>query len=190
MTDGEVAGFQTLGNKTLFILFLRRAFPTVTLLVLLFLLEPISRAASEPLNSIIPDISLKISSLAQIAANIAAYVSVLLVAFFILISWLEYTHYIFAYGSHAFIIHRGIFNIEEYSIPYNKIQNVEIERPLIYRIMGVSILKISTASREDRNDNNDATEGFLEPIDTAMARRIQEQLLHHSNIQEVMLTKP
>lgn len=70
-------------------------------------------------------------------------------------------------------IRRGILNIQEGSIPYHTIENVSIDRPLIYQIVGASTLVIYTAAATHLG-----TEGYRESEGTfpAMPKRLAEEL--------------
>src|SRR3989338_602589 len=56
----------------------------------------------------------------------------------LIITWLKYSTYLFALDEHAFRVKCGILNKKEVTIPYRQIQNVNIERDISYRILGLS----------------------------------------------------
>ena len=104
----------------------------------------------------------------------------------LIVSWLIYENYKFALGEDALKIKRGVFTREEIAIPYRQIQDVDIEQDFYYRIIGVSRLVILTAGHEDEKTAKDETEGVLPAIDSALAERLQSQLLTRANVQTVV----
>lgn len=114
----------------------------------------------------------------------------LLLAFFV--SWLVYINYKFALGENALKIKRGIFDQEEVAIPYRQIQDVDLVRPIIFRILNVSQIVILTAGHEDLQRTSDdegrergQSEGVLPILDKDLAEWMQAQLLDHANVQKV-----
>lgn len=61
-----------------------------------------------------------------------------------LYSSILYRQYKFMLDEHAFYVRRGIFFIREAVIPYRQIQNVEISRPYLYRLIGLAELDLTT----------------------------------------------
>ncbi len=93
----------------------------------------------------------------------------------ILVSTIErYIQHRFLLSEHSFHVRRGIFMVKEKVIPYRHIQNVDIERPYHYRILGLSKLDITTA----RTDNfEDEKSNLLPLIDKNLARKLSEFLV-------------
>ena len=112
---------------------------------------------------------------------------ILLSAFILGVTWLEYVTYSFCISEESFKVKHGILSTEETSLLYRQIQNVDVERPLIYRLFGLSRLVILTAGNEDPNaPEKSETEGILPALDSVEAKQIQDELLRRSNIQEVV----
>ncbi len=93
----------------------------------------------------------------------------------ILVSTVErYIQHRFLLSEHSFHVRRGIFMVKEKVIPYRHIQNVDIERPYHFRILGLSKLDITTA----RTDNFEDEKSNLIPlIDKNLARKLSEFLV-------------
>jgi membrane protein YdbS with pleckstrin-like domain len=86
----------------------------------------------------------------------------------------RYIQHRFILGEHSFHIRKGIFMIKEKVIPYRHIQNVDIEQPYHYRILGLAKLNITTA----RLDNFEDEKTNLIPfIDKNMARKLSDFLI-------------
>lgn len=75
--------------------------------------------------------------------------------------WIElwYKNYTYYLGENEMIIRRGVFKVERYVIPYERIQNVNVSRSIVERILGLATLKIETAAT-----NPAESEGFLPGI--------------------------
>jgi len=99
--------------------------------------------------------------------------------------WLKYTNYRFTLGENALQIKRGILRKEEIAIPYRQIQNVDINRGIFDRLIGISRLVILTAGEEDRKERGES-EGVLPAIEKNRAEKIRQELIDHSNVQKVV----
>jgi putative membrane protein len=105
------------------------------------------------------------------------------------VGYLKYITYKFAFDENALHIERGILNREIISIPYRQIQNINIDRNLFNRLLGLSNLIITTAAHEEKdNEGVDAyeAEGVLPMLDVGRAQEIQNELLERTNIEKVM----
>jgi uncharacterized membrane protein YdbT with pleckstrin-like domain len=76
------------------------------------------------------------------------------------------------------------------SILYHHIQNVDISRPLLYRLFGMSKVVILTAGHEDgnrleENQSEGESEGIIDIIDATEAEELQHELLSRSNVMHV-----
>lgn len=67
------------------------------------------------------------------------------------------------------IIKTGLINVQRRTIPVSKIQNINLKRNVIHRLMGVAEVKIETASGA-------GAEGELSVVDLAEAERLRHEL--------------
>ena len=181
--------YQRLGRKTLMIfVFQRIGAPFILLLVSigLFSLQGESFLSQVPIHNFAQYI------------NLAAWAClVLFAAFFLLaflVAWLMYANYKFALGDNSLKIKRGVFSQEEVAIPYRQIQDVDLERPFSFRMMGVSRIVILTAGHEDAPGTGDPlergeSEGVLPILDKDLAEWMQSEILKRANIQKVVEDK-
>ena len=89
----------------------------------------------------------------------------------------------------SFKIKRGIFSKTEDAIPYRQIQNVDIERSLIFQMLGLSRVVILTAGHEDQAPKGtDEAEGIIPAVDQKLAEWLQSELLKKADIQKVVQT--
>lgn len=103
-----------------------------------------------------------------------------------LVSYLRYSRYEYLLDIDALRIKRGVLHKEEIAIPYRQIQHVEIDRPLLYQLTGVSKLTILTAADNDDNLAHQK-EGVIPAIDKKLATALQSTLLSKANIQKIAM---
>lgn len=119
---------------------------------------------------------------------------ILLLLFFItltgafVIAFFQYIAYEFMLDEHALKIKSGIINIQVEAVPYRQMQNIDIERDLLYRVMGISRLVILTSATEDL-DTGDESEAVIPAIDKNLGYLIQEELLKRANVERVTFDK-
>lgn len=103
-------------------------------------------------------------------------------------TYAQYSAYRFALDEDAVRVQRGIFYKKEIAIPYRQIQDVDIERPFLFQLLGASKLQIlssGTEGREGTADSNDV-EGVLPILDAEAARALQTELLRRADVEKVV----
>lgn len=103
-----------------------------------------------------------------------------------IVAGFQYAAYEFMLDEHALKMRSGILNIQIEAIPYRQMQNVDIERNILYRALGVSRIVILTAGTEDVQTGNDS-QGVIPVLDKHLAMQVQEELLRRSNIEKTMM---
>jgi len=75
----------------------------------------------------------------------------------------------------------GVIRKRYVTIPYEKIQNVDIDRSLLHRIIGLSAISIQTAgySSGAQGGRRQTAEGYLPGLKPEDAEKLQEDLLKH-----------
>ena len=111
--------------------------------------------------------------------------SLIVIALGFLISWLEYRNYAFRFEEFDMIMRRGILRTEEVSIPYRQMQDINIQRSLAYRMMGLSRLIIDSAGHEEKDEHNE-TDVILEPLNKETAEEIRSFLERKIGVQIVV----
>lgn len=95
-------------------------------------------------------------------------------------------YYSFYYwvDDHSFHKSSGIIHKQNVSIPYQQIQNVNINRSFTDRVLGLSRISIETAGNNAENGNGGATgsllasaEGYLPGVDLKTAKQVHDLLL-------------
>jgi membrane protein YdbS with pleckstrin-like domain len=99
----------------------------------------------------------------------------------------RYIQHKFILGEHSFHIRRGIFMVKEKVIPYRHIQNVDIDQPYHYRLLGLAKLNMTTA----RLDNFEDEQANLIPlIDKNLARQLSDFLIKHGVVSHSVTQQP
>jgi uncharacterized membrane protein YdbT with pleckstrin-like domain len=99
---------------------------------------------------------------------------ILAVALAYVVAYLRYRFYHYELTDGEFRKESGIISKKYVSIPYERIQNVEITRRLVARILGLSELEIQTASGVAK------AEGHLPGLSTEEAESIRTELISRS----------
>lgn len=182
MTQTPSAGlaenvFYNLGPKTFWYLLSSKATPGVVFLLLALVLSYARAQAIVPpqLSGVTRGMSWVVLAFAVIAL-LAAFIT----------TKLSYRSYGFTLTPDAIKIRRGVFTSEEFAIPYRQIQNIEIERTLGQRAVGLSRVIILTAAEEDADNAKDDPEGVLPSVDREVASALQDELLRRANVQKTI----
>lgn len=80
-----------------------------------------------------------------------------------------YYRFDYALTADTLDIGSGVVGRTEREIPYRRIQNVDVTRGLVHRVLGVAVLRVETAG-------GSATEATLDFIDRTEAERLQREL--------------
>lgn len=99
------------------------------------------------------------------------------------IAWVVYNHFHFTIDKHGFQKEYGIIHKRGVTVPFDQIQNVNIIRTLIDRMLGIAKIEIETAGsssiakREIIGNVRSKAEGLLPGLTLADARHIHDVLL-------------
>ncbi len=98
--------------------------------------------------------------------------------------WAKLTYRFWAYqlSENAFKKEHGVIWKKYISIPYERIQNIDIHRGLLARILGLSDLKIQTAGSSAVSYGRGrisgmGAEGYLPGLDRQVAEQLREELI-------------
>jgi putative membrane protein len=84
----------------------------------------------------------------------------------ILVQWLNWSRFTYGVGSHEIVIESGILSRNRRSIPFDRVQDVDIERGPLARLFGLAKVRIETGgSAKD--------EGVLDSVTVAEADRLR-----------------
>lgn len=177
-----------LGFIALVFSLLRRTFGAILLALASLLISifegPIVENVAYNISQNMP---LSIADLEIFLAKFDTFLFALAVLIFIVsavIGWLDYLFRTYRLEEFNLKICHGILNREELTIPYRQIQNVDIDRSLIYLIFGISRLTVINASHDDLEQHGE-TDIVLDPIDKKIAEAIRLELSHKIGVQIV-----
>lgn len=83
--------------------------------------------------------------------------------------WLQWRRFVYVLEDHKIVIRRGVFFREELSIYTGRIHSMNMEQPLVQRILGLTQVKIDTPGKSDDG-------GKLPAVSSAEAERLQRWL--------------
>jgi uncharacterized membrane protein YdbT with pleckstrin-like domain len=113
--------------------------------------------------------------------RIIGIISAFLVIFSLAINYLwaklEYHFYRYEISDDGFRKESGVISKHYVTIPYEKIQNVDIYRGIFHRILGLSDLHIQTAGLHTYTAPNGTSEGNLPGLDLKTAQEIRTKLI-------------
>ncbi len=182
---------ERLGRKTLIIMILRGLVPGLALLVLVILLSFFKDTIIQSLttnlssvNEIIPSASANIVSFIPLFIPALFFLGILFGGVGIIISSLQYHFFTFTVEEFGFKLKKGVLHVEEITIPYRQMQDVNVTRPLIYRLFGLSRLVIFSAGHEQPGEP-EQTDTVFDPIDNEIADGIRELLGRRIGVQVI-----
>lgn len=185
----EKKEYQTLGKKVFWLFFLQTAPAAFILLIISVVLFVFS------FQPFLTDTSFGNMQKGVWLATLITFILALLIGVVsFAFAWLTYVNYVFSMAENSFKIKRGILNKIENAIPYRQIQNVDIERSLLFQMLGLSRLIILTAGHEDQSPKgvsfgSNEAEGIISAIDQKLGEWLQTELLKKADIQKVVETK-
>jgi uncharacterized membrane protein YdbT with pleckstrin-like domain len=121
----------------------------------------------------------------KIAHFIDLYGSIVLALIFLgllIDAWLDYSSREFMLDHYALRVRTGFLSRREVAIPYDQIQNVNLNESVAGRMYGVSELLVLTAGHEDQGEESS---GIFKTIDRSLALSLQDELLKRSSVQEI-----
>lgn len=102
---------------------------------------------------------------------------IVLVGFSYLWAVLTYNNYKFELSEDSFKKEQGVIFKRYVSIPYDRIQNVDIYRGILARLLGLSDLQIQTAGFSFTGQYGAATEGRLPGLSRQDAEQLRDELI-------------
>jgi uncharacterized membrane protein YdbT with pleckstrin-like domain len=178
-------GYQTLGKKVFWLFFLQIS-PIALIFLVISIIFFILSFQPFLANTLLGNVQKYALGATLITFILSLLVSAISFAF----AWLTYTNYLFSMAEDSFKIKRGILSKTENAIPYRQIQNVDIERSLMFQMLGLSRLIILTAGHEDESvKGSDEAEGVIPAVDQKLAEWLQTELLKRADVQKVVETK-
>ncbi|MBI3589126.1 MAG: PH domain-containing protein [Candidatus Liptonbacteria bacterium] len=180
---------QRLGHKALILFTLQRSAIPAIIFILSIILLANKTGIANALDKLLGSAKITTAGGAQNVVPILGLgmlvASFLAAAIGALVAWLDYFNYKFALDDYALKIRRGILSKKEIEIPYRQIQDINIDRSLWFRFLGVSRIAILTAGQEEEPEIGEA-DAQLVILDKAEAESIKEELLKRANVEMVV----
>ena len=135
------------------------------------------------------NVFINIGSIINFVFIISFLLGILILAIGFAIGFLQYNVLRVMFDDTSFHIVRGFLSKEEFAVPYRRIQHVEIKQSLIYRIVGVAHVVISTTTdlEEPNRVENETDEEVIPTIDYPLARIIEKTLTDRAEIERVVI---
>jgi putative membrane protein len=97
-------------------------------------------------------------------------IAIVVVVIFLIISWLQYRRFFFYVVEDKFVIEKGLFSRDKVTIPFDRIQTVNITQNLVQQLLKVVAVKIDTAGSAQR-------ELEISALERSYARELQGFLI-------------
>lgn len=180
------------GKRTLVALLVIRFIPAFLFLIAVLIFQIAKPALSTSIEKLYGQSSELFLQSYSYVVGVGLLLFIVLAIILIVAAYVEYISFTYAIDDDAFKTQTGIIDIKEMSVLYRHIQNVDIDRPLVYRLMNMSRLVILTAAHQDNEhkDEHDETEVVIDMIDDTEAQTLQEELLNRSNVETVREVPP
>lgn len=178
-----------MGERTLLLLLFRRLVPALILLVIGIVVIGVQDRLVAGISGVMDTMG-QVNAFADRGALeivnslglILALLSIIVGGLGTLITFLQYRFFTFQLAEFDLRMKKGVFSIQEISIPYRQIQNVDITRSILYRLFGVSRLVVISAGHEDPTEK-DETSTIFDPIDDTLGQEIRVQLERRIGVQ-------
>jgi uncharacterized membrane protein YdbT with pleckstrin-like domain len=198
--------YQKLGPKTLSYMLYQKIAPCFLILLVIIGLKLVVNNSIAKINTINSPLTENIlnSSLINTILNssiIDAVFKTLILIWFLLviilaiIVYLQYQNYKIMVTDDCLKITRGVLNKEEISLPYSKIESIDIKQSFDNQLFGVSRLIITPTNDLDEpispnsktNDSPDTDDEIIPIIDNDLALELQDILAQKANISKIKI---
>ena len=173
---------QHLGRRTWLLLLSKKITTSMVLLFLALILGSMKDFLGQILSG--GAVNHTISSIISLIAMIILFVALIMFIIGYIIALISYRNYTFTLEEFGLKLRKGIFNIEEITVPYRQIHGVDVVQPIVYRLFGVSRLVLTTAGVEDKKEGADSNTVF-DPIDSYLAEGVRVMLQRKVGVQIV-----
>jgi len=117
--------------------------------------------------------------------SVIVFIAIILACIGAIVALLQYRFFTFKLDEFDIRLRKGIFTIQEITIPYRQMQNVDVVRNLLYRIFGISRLVIMSAGQDDDPYDKAVTSTIFDPIEKDIAEEIRRLLERRIGVQIV-----
>lgn len=183
MSNIQSGDYYALGSKTFFLKVAERSMPTIAFIVLAILLERLE--PSLVAQTSVVDLGTVFKYTRQGLGALAVFAELL----GILVSILEYSVQRIMVDDSSIHLVRGLLSRHETSIPFRRIQSVEIEQSFFYRLMGLGKIVISTTTDMNQpSEKEDETDDEVIPtLDYGFARELADTLSRRAEVERMQV---
>ena len=96
-------------------------------------------------------------------------------------AWLSYKNYGYELSNEGLKVEKGVVYKKYVTIPYGRVQNVDIYRGILDRLLGLSDVHVQTAGMSGGGRGRARTEGRLPGLEVAEAERVRDELVRRVN---------
>jgi len=160
---------QKLHSKAIWLFFVGDIIELIVMLAIFFILAVVITGRPMAIISLL---------LSNLSWWLALIVIVVLGIVNYIVARVYYDRYLFEFAENAIKIEKGIIRKKYVSIPYERIQNVDIERGVLARILGLSDLQIQTAGY----GGEFLTEGRLPGLSVENAENLREEIMKKAGV--------
>ena len=182
-----------LGTKTMVIMILRGIAPGIFLLFLVIFFSFFKDSLLQySVNSVsvvggtMPSIGGGLVTFLPRFIPVIFFLAIIFMSIGLIVSTLQYKFFIFTLEEFGLRMRKGILNVEEITIPYRQMQDVDVTRSIIYRLFGLSRLVVFSAGHEQPGEPEQTDTVFdlidydiAEDIRIILGRRIGIQVTEH-----------
>ncbi len=172
-----------LGIRTLIVYIIRGLLPGVLLILISFFILMLKNFMIGHNDIIVVPESL--GNNISMVAGVLTLVAFPVMALGEIIYLWKYFSLKYKFEEDVFKFHKGIVSVDENTIPYLKIENVDFDQSVLGRIIGIAHICILTAGEEEKDKSDADTGAVIKMIDVEKARYIQKELLARGSIQKV-----
>ena len=180
-----------LGDKALYFMLLQNVSPAIFLFFVAFIIVIAQNTLSQGLSNTgdvlgqFPFLAGNLASLIPSIVLIIIFLAIILAGVGALIALLQYRFFTLTLEEFDLRLRKGIFNIQEITIPYRQMQNVDVVRNVLYRIFGISKLVIMSAGHDEDPTDEAVNNTVFNPIDHNLAEEIRAVLERRIGIQVI-----
>ncbi len=152
--------WQRLGTRTLILYIIKGFMPGLILLFFALLIIGLKSLILSSFSVNTGGINLQNINISQIilgVAGFAAVVSFPIIALGIALNVARYFSFRYILEADDLRIHKGLIGRGEISIPYTKIEDINLDQSIFYRIIGVAKLFVITGGETEKGDGRGET---------------------------------
>jgi len=114
---------------------------------------------------------------APTAAAFAAFVGLVLSGISVLMAGLRWSRFTWQAGPESLDLHHGVITRRSSSVPYHRIQQIDLRQRPVQRMLGLSTLILRTAAA--------STDAELPGVATADADALRQEFLHRAGLDDL-----